>query len=124
MKKIMFFFSLITLFVFASCQHNGDPNTQYINVDCKIVMMGQQSKLTDDKFHEPELVKSVLIQLVEDTTLFCELISTDRNISNEYTFNKGSINPLTAEWFYNHRIGDIIHFDYIAKRRFFHIRNR
>jgi hypothetical protein len=82
----------------------------YHNKKGKIVSMNGDNSLTKDKFHKPVSCANVLIQDLEDTTLFVELSSCD------YT---GLINK---EWYYNHHVGDIVSFKDIHKEIYFHIK--
>lgn len=94
----------------------ANPAIHYVNVDCKIVQFGSESKLSDDKFHRPELCKSVLFQMQGDTTMYWEYNTCSDHDADDININ--------TAWFYNHRVGDVIHFEYLAKTRFFKINPR
>lgn len=54
--------------------------------------------------------RTALIRLVEDTTVYLELTSEIRPF-------------ITPEWWYNHKVGDTVRFDYIRQDRCFHIKD-
>lgn len=79
----------------------------------KFVIVGanESPDVTPDKFRRPTSIKVWLIQRINDPTQFAELRS-DRGafrISNELWYNKSE--------------GDTLYFEYIAKYRFFTIKN-
>lgn len=115
MKKLLFL-TLSGLF-FTSCgqEVKPDPEVHYINVNAKIIDMGSEDGITDDKHHDAINVKTVLIQLVKNPTQHAELVSSNYSTPRRW--------EVETEWYYNHKVGDIIHFDYILKSRFFTIKN-
>lgn len=83
--------------------HKSD--LRYQNKTAVIVSMGQEDGTTKDKFHKPTIFHTLLIRDVQDTTLFAEWNTTQ-------------------EKYYNYQVGDTVHFDYISKNRWFHIKQR
>lgn len=108
MRKALFsLFVAITMFGCGKKHHNE----LFYDYDCKVVLMNGEGIIPMGKFHTLTPVKTVLFQSIADTTLFCEMYSNqDRMVNNE--------------WFYNHRVGDTAHFEYIRKSRFFTIKPR
>lgn len=93
---------LVSLTLLTSCDDEAgpDPKIHYINMDCTIVekipvvgVMNRQSK-------------AFLIRSVSDTTLYSEFIDIDSYVMPDSVY-------------YNHGVGDTLHFDYILKSRFF-----
>lgn len=107
MKKIVFLLLILVIFGFCGCKDHADE--LYFNRKGVIVEMnGKDETFTQDKFHEPVTCGLVLIQDVIDTTMFMELSGCNSHM-------------ISTEWYYNHEIGDSVHFDYIRKNRYFHI---
>lgn len=96
---------IILTFVLAGCGSEPTPNPKihYINIDCVIInkMLVVPMKESRDFSH------AFLIRSVKDTNMYCEYTSIRCNCQ------------MTDSFFYTHYIGDTLHFDYIAKRRFF-----
>lgn len=94
---------LVSLTLLTSCssdESGPDPKIHYIDMDCTIVekipvvgIMNRQSK-------------AFLIRSVKDTTLYSEFIGIDDYVMPDSVY-------------YNHEVGDTLHFDYILKNRFF-----
>lgn len=108
MKKSDSFLFLIALSIgiiaiFASCEGRSKPNSNihYINMDCvifeKIPSVGSFGRHNS---------KAFLIRGVKDTTLYSEYVDLHR-----YT--------MPDSVYYNHEVGDTLHFDFIKKNRFF-----
>lgn len=74
----------------------------YQNFDGKIVAIGSQTAPSHNKFHNPVEYHKILIQMQTDTTLFFEW-------------------ETTAEKYYNYKINQVVHFDFICKDRVFKI---
>lgn len=81
----------------------------YWNVTCTIVEYSSESKLSDDKFHKPQLCKAWLVRLTSDTTKYAELSQCSYH---------NRIN-LSDSVFFQKKIGDTLHFEIINKSRFF-----
>lgn len=111
MKKQFKFALLILCLGLFSCSYPYKQEKYYVDDDCKIIAMGNQCSLTEDKFRTPQLCNFILVQRVDDTTLYMQL----------NTCNLPDYVKIDAKWLYEHNPGDIIHFDYIKKERFFTI---
>ncbi len=108
MKKsdsILFFITLMigVITIFASCESKvkPNPNNHYINMNCVIV-----EKIPSVESVGRRTSKAFLIRGLEDTTLYSEYIDLYR-----YT--------MSDSMYYNHEVGDTLHFDFIRKERFF-----
>lgn len=114
MKKIVFLFLLLV--GLTNCEHEITEDKYAINIDMKIVGMNfDGSTQTDDKFHTPQACNIILFETVKGPKLYreintCEMPSADIHINNV--------------WIYNHKLGDIVHFDYLLKSEFFEIKER
>jgi hypothetical protein len=125
MKQIIVFSALIVILLLTGCStapDKGNENIFYHNRNGTIVSMdGNYNTLTkttndDDGYTKPKptTCKLALIQDKTDTTLFLELSTCEDD--------KPAL--VDKEWYYNHRIGDPVHFDYIRKDRYFTIQPR
>lgn len=95
------------------------PDLIYTNIDLRIVAINSDCSLSDDKFHKPQLCNTVLFETIKEPHLYCEINTCDLPLSN----GRPTIHINTA-WLYNHQKGDIVHFDYLHKDRFFEIKKR
>lgn len=90
--------------LFIKCPNSREKdNSLYHNFNGKIVAIGEQTAPSHNKFHAPTEYYKLLIQMQTDTTLFFEWMTT-------------------PEKYYNYKINQIVHFDYIKKDRTFHIK--
>lgn len=71
----------------------------YYNLNCKIVSIQGPTPWSSGKFNG--ITKMWLLQSLNDTTKYCEYI------------------PYSDSLFYNKKLYDTVHFDYIRKDRFF-----
>ena len=110
MKKIL---CLSFLVLSLGCNRCNDSRC-YFNRSGKIVKIDDDCSQTSDKFHKPQLCHIALIQDLQDTLMFMELNSCDPPVGMN----------INNAWFYNHRIGDNVIFQYIHKDRYFLIRPR
>lgn len=105
MKKLIIFFilAIIVMYFFGSCSDKPkcDPKFNYINIDCVIV-----EKIPNVPAGRIGS-KAFLIRCVKDTTMYTEYTSLDSYYMPDSVY-------------YNHEVGDILHFDYIRKNRFFY----
>jgi hypothetical protein len=86
-----------------------DPRIHYINLDMVIV---EKAGYVNSGGKYTSLGKYFLLRGVKDTTFYWEY----------HGFNN---NSLTDSMYYNHKVGDWLHFDYVLKSyRFFHITNQ
>lgn len=112
MKKLFIFLCVILM---VSCKFEPDPQKFYIDVDCTIVSFGQPTPKTT-KIAEGDRY-TVILQM-DDLPLQCELSTLD-DVQITTSEGCGSELTLTGEWFYTHKVGDKVHFDYINRDRFF-----
>lgn len=123
MKKVITF--CLLCLVFASCTTPWSPKPTsefyendkfYYNIDLKIVAINGDCSFTNDKYHKPQLCNTVLLSTVNDIhpTLYMEV----------NTCKKSPKIHIDTEWLYNHRPGDIVHFEYLCKNNFFEIKER
>lgn len=103
--SFMFLWTITMLFLTASCNEPDEcaPKDQtqfYIDIDCIIV---EKIPATPVGKHTS---KAFLIRMLSDTTKYSEFI----HVSNYY---------MEDEYYYNHEVGDTLHFDYIRRERFF-----
>lgn len=82
----------------------------------KIVAINYDCSLTNDKYRAPQLCNTILFVTLNEPKLYRE-INTCGGLNN----NKIHID---TKWLYNHRVGDIVHFDYLLKSKFFTIEER
>jgi hypothetical protein len=94
-----------------SCSKNHNNERLYYNVGLIIVSIDNDCSISDDKFKNPRLCHSVLFKTIDGSDLYTEFTTCDSPM-------KVGIN---TEWIYNHKPGDIVHFDYVLKSRFFKI---
>ena len=95
------------MFYFENKQKQIKESRLY-NVDLIIVNIGE-SKANLGKFHTPTHVKSFLCKADKYPNLYCEL----SNVNSRF---------INSSLYYNKKIGDTLHFDYINKNRFFIIK--
>lgn len=84
----------------------ADPNIHYINMNC-VIVSGDQD-ITNAK--HPARFKYFLIRDTKDTTLYTEYTTINCKTCSY---------SMSDEFYYNHKRGDTLHFDYILKSRFF-----
>lgn len=113
MKRTLFLLLILVTLGFYGCRKDH-TNEFYFNRKGVIVAMnGNDETFTQDKFKTPVTCALVLIRDAADTTMFMQLSSC---------YTRSSYKRLIdSEWYYNHEIGDSVHFDYIRKDRYFHI---
>lgn len=103
MKKIIL---ILSVFLF-SCSNSPDKKNNekfYYDLDCKIIKM------------ESNNCKVIFIQNMQDETMYTELKRCD----DEDDCSCVKID-LSDKNFYSHKVGDMLHFDYIKKSRFFQL---
>ena len=102
--KILLALIILTLLLTGcSSEKKPDPKVHYINIDCVIVDKMLAIPMNESR----NFSHAFLIRSVKDTNMYCEYTSIGCNCQ------------MTDSFFYTHYIGDTLHFDYIAKRRFF-----
>ena len=81
--------------------------------------------------HKSELVYDINMRIVDidkasssqlSSTILLETISGEK-LYREISSREGHFR-IDTEWLYNHKSGDIVHFDYLRKSKFFRIKNR
>lgn len=100
------------IFVLSACGSKITDKDFYKNIDLKIVSYNNESKLSNDKFHNPQLCNTILFQTITGDTLYM-VINTCKMSQSIHIDDK---------WFYQHKIGDTVHFDYLKKSEFFKIK--
>ena len=112
---IIFVVALFVLFggTYAYRHRPNQVDKFYRNIDLRIVTINSESSLSNDKFHKPQLCNTVLFETVNEPKLYWEF-----NTCENYDHRKIRIN---TKWLYNHRTGDVVHFDYLRKDNFFTI---
>lgn len=106
---------IICIYLLFSCGNKKSDELIY-DIKLKIVSINSDGDyITQDKFHTPKTCNIVLFETIGDNKMYCEL-NTCRLDFTEIR--------ITTEWLYNHRAGDIVHFDYLRKDRFFKINPR
>lgn len=114
---ILVFIGIILLILFGG--DKVSPKTHVYNVDMVIVQMNFESKLTDDKFHKPQLCNAILFETVkvyDGNKLYREINTCNIDVFSDI--------HIDTKWLYNHQIGDTVHFDYLLKSEFFTINKR
>lgn len=109
MKKLIL---LLTITILISCKPKITSEDFYINTKCVIIKTNEGQGFSNDKYHNPVVVKTWLIKSLDDTTKYRELYS------NSYPYSM----RITNEMWYNHKIGDTLHYDYLSKSEFFTIK--
>ena len=97
---------LLMYLLFQGCSDNtikADPRIHYINLDMIIV---EKAGFVNSSGKYTSMGKYFLLKGVQDTTLYWEYHGLN------YNFNDSI--------YYNHHVGDWLHFDYVLKTRFFH----
>lgn len=112
-KRIINYLGCTLLIIVASCGNRIAEETHAMNIDMKIVAINYDCSLTDDKFRTPQLCNTILFVTLTEPKLYREI-----NTCKDLDRNKIHID---TKWLYNHRVGDIVHFDYLLKSKFFTI---
>lgn len=115
MKKL--FLLLMVVFLFFSCGKDKKSDELFYNLDLKIVSINGDTEITNDKFHKPQKCSYILFETMGDNKKYCELNTCDLD-GCRCGYVKIHID---TAWLYNHCVGDIVHFDYLRKDRFFTI---
>lgn len=106
---------LSLLIILCACE-NYNKDYFYYNIDMKIVKINDDCSLTEDKFHTPQTCNTVLLETLNEPKLYVELNDCrEKRYKNYFKITK-------IEWWYNHNVGDTVHFDCISKDRFFEIK--
>lgn len=109
------FFGLFILLTYAITTHNNVTDQTHIkNINLRLVKINSDCSLTNDKFRQPQLCNTILLETLTEPKLYKEINTCDYQAMRNIHINN--------QWLYNHRIGDTIHFDYILKRSLFTIK--
>ena len=110
MRKLLL---LVIVLIACSCGSKNERNVDkfYYDIDLKIILINSESILTEDKYHTPQLCNLVLFETLTEPKLYMEL----------NTYNLSHHIKMDTKWFYNHKPGDVVHFDHLLKNRFFEI---
>lgn len=114
--SVLIFFVLFFVGTYAYRHRPNQVDEFYRNIDLRITLMNSESSLSNDKFHNPQLCNTILFETLTEPKLYWEF-----NTCNRYSHQKININ---TQWLYNHKPGDIVHFDYLRKDNFFTISER
>lgn len=109
MRNLLLF--AIVLIICSCAKNERNVDKLYYDIDLKIILINSESILTEDKYHIPQLCNLVLFETLTEPKLYMEL----------NTYNLSRHIKMDTKWFYNHKPGDIIHFEYLSKNRFFEI---
>jgi len=101
---------LLALLFLTSCIPTEKEDKSYHDRKGVIVSMNNESSLEQSKFSTPQLCMFALIRDIEDPTMFTVISSC------------GYGRMINEEWYYNHKVGDTIHFEHKLKKSYFHIR--
>lgn len=97
-----------------SCQKK--EHYRVSNVSTRIVKMDYDCSLSDDKFHKPQLCNAILFETLYSYKGMHFYVELNTCTLPRYIY-------IDTKWLYNHKKGDIIHFDYLLKSRFFTIKD-
>ena len=96
------------------CRKHVTPETHVFDVNMKIISINGETNLSNDKFSKPQQCNIILLVTLTQPKQYRKLNTCgSRSGSNFNIYND--------DWIYNHKAGDIIHFDYLLKSRFFTI---
>jgi len=105
---------LIAVFTGDGSKKKKKEDKLYHNIELKIVSINGDTSTSKDKIFHPQECNFILFETTSDNKLYMELNSCD--LKSGCGCNKIHID---RKWVYSHRPGDIVHFDYILKERFF-----
>lgn len=108
MKKLFGFLMCVLICTFLSCKRDHTFDL-YTDLQCVIVEMSGDNELRVGKHHNIPVTAKVALIYAPRVRLYAEITSNDMS------------KIVTDRWWYNHKPGDTIHFDYILKSRFFPI---
>lgn len=116
MKKL----TIICFLLFFICACHKEEDERFHNFDMKIVKINSDCSLSNDKFHNPQTCNTVLLVTLDDPKMYVEL----NDCNEKHTGNGYKLEITKIKWWYNHQVGDTVHFDYLRKDRFFTIDNK
>lgn len=86
----------------------GSDHSNEIKKDFKAMIVGMNGDDNYIDYRTPVKLKTVLFRVLGDSAYF-EMNSEDGK------------NVVTSQWFYNHSVGDTVHFEWVRYDRFFTI---
>jgi hypothetical protein len=136
MKTKIFLFLTVVLLVFNSCgksNENTDQDKFYRDFDLILVSINGEttftegeSSLSNDKHHSPQLCNTILFRTsaafenkYNTTHLYREINTCVDKMANDNCGCGSEGFHIDTKWLYNHQSGDILHFDYMLKEKFF-----
>ncbi len=111
MKKLI----LLLLIFIISCDNKNHEKEIYRNLNLIVVKVGENEDVTKDKFRKPVTIRNILLKDYNNN--YCMITNNSRSYNNAYI-------PISDSLWFNVKIGDTLHFDYLRKDRFFKIKNR
>ncbi len=120
---------IVLVLLLASCKLEKPADTYYRDFELKIVSINGETMLSEDKFHKPQTCNMILFETTYDferkfntNHLYREINTCRDRIADKSCGCEGF--HIDTKWFYNHKVGDKVHFDYMLKENFFEINNR
>jgi len=113
----IFITSIIIYFLIGSGSSEKSRNKEdkvYHNIELRIVSINGETVIVQDRFPYPQECNFILFETMGDEKSYMELNTC--NLKSGCGCNKIHID---RKWIYSHRPGDVVHFDYILKERFF-----
>lgn len=98
------------------CNIKPKPDLFYRNINLRITGFNSECSISNDKFRISQLCNTILFETINNPKLYMEI--------NTCNLEQNSTIHIDTKWFYNHQIGDIIHFDYLLKNHFFTIKHK
>jgi hypothetical protein len=124
-KSVMLMWIFIIFFnvFFVGCQKKEIDRAKFeVNIDMKITSINGKTCLDDnEKFNQPQECNKILFETIGEQNKLYREINTCDLPSGGGCGCKSKI-KIDNEWIYNHKVGDVIHFDYLLKSKFFEIK--
>lgn len=119
MKKFNLLLFLLFSIIITSCEKQEiDKNKFEVNIDMRIVSINGKTSLEDnEKFNQPQECNIILFETIGEIKRY-RVINTCEMAKNDGCSCKSKI-KIDNDWIYKHKVGDIIHFDYLLKSKFF-----
>lgn len=103
----------LVIFIPSNKKPNKKIDVLYHNIDLRIVSINGDSSVPEDKITHPKDCNYILFETLGDEKLYMEINTCE---IGDCSCRKIHID---RKWVYSHCAGDIVHFDYIRKDRFF-----
>lgn len=107
---------VVLVAIFAGDGKEKKSDDLYYDKDLKIVSINGETSVSESKITHPKECNYILFETLGEEKLYMELNTCE--LDDGCSCNKIHID---RKWIYSHCAGDIVHFDYIAKERFFKI---